>query len=386
VSVETTLALVLMAGAALLLQSYRQSVRIDPGFRTADMLHARVTPPAGRYPDDRARTAFYQELHEVVAALPGVLDVTLTNVPPGVGAGAEQPFTIAGSEAPAVWPRTAWRSVSDTYFRTLEIPLVTGESFETRRDEARVAVVNQQFARQFFPGRDPVGERLQLVSSPGAHAPDAESWTIVGVAADAREAYAYEPAPPVVYVRFADRPAASMAILVRSAGTPLALAGALRGAVASIDADQPVYGLRDVEFIMASELDLNRLSLALLALFAGVALALAIAGIYGVVAHTVGQRLREMAVRLALGALPADVLRLIVGDCVRYAAVGAAAGLVLIVVLSSRLASLTRSWAGTDIRVLTMAALAVMAVAVVAAYLPARRAASLDPVTTLRQE
>jgi hypothetical protein len=317
-----------------------------------------------------------------------VLDVTLTNVPPGVGAGAEQPFAITGAAAGSAgaWPRTAWRSVSDSYFRTLDIPLVRGDGFERQGTQPRVAVVNAEFARQFLAGREPLGQRLHLVSSQRADAAEAEAWTIVGVAADAREAYTYEPVPPVVYVRLADRPPGSVAILARTAGTPLALSGALREAVAAIDPDQPVYGLRDVEYIVTSGLDLNRLSMTLLTLFAVVALALAIAGIYGVVAHTVGQRQREMGLRLALGALPADVLRLIVGDCARYAAVGAGAGLALIILLSGRLATLTRSWAGTDARVLGVAILIVLAAAVIAAFVPAHRAATLDPLSTLRQE
>lgn len=386
VSVESALAVVLMAGAVLLLRSYHQSATIDPGFRTANMLHARVTPPSIRYPDASARTQFYQEVHERLAALPGVVAVTLTNVPPGVGAGASQPFAITSQEpTPGTWPTAAWRSVSDTYFRTLGIPLVRGDGFERHR-ATRAAIVNERFVRDFLGGGDPIGERLQLVAAPRADAPDASSWTIVGVAADAREAYPYEPAPPAVYVRFPDRPVGSMAILAHTVGSPLALAGALREAVAAVDPDQPVYGLRDMEYMMASALDLNRLSLTLLALFAGVALALAVAGIYGVVAHIVGQRLREMGVRLALGAMPADLLRLIVGDCARFTMVGAAAGLALVVAMSGRLESLTQNWAGMDGRVLAGVALVVMAVALVAAYLPARRAASVDPVIALRQE
>lgn len=387
VSVETAMAIVLMSGAALLFESYRQSSGIDPGFRTADILHGRVTPPPTRYPDEETLVAFYRELQQRAAALPGVLDVTLTNVPPGVGSGANQPFAIDGMEAtPAAWSQTVWRSVSDTYFQVLDIPLLRGAGFEEAGAQARVAIVNERFAAQFLPDRDPVGERLKRVPSQGADAPEAEAWTIIGVVADAREAYAYESAPPVVYVRFGDQSPRSMAILARTVGEPLALAGGLRGAVAEVDPDLPVFGLRDLEFIMASELDLNRLSLVLLALFAGIALALAIAGIYGVVAHITGQRGREMGIRLALGAHPSDVLRLVVGDYFRYAVLGTAAGLVLIVTVSERLATLTLSWAGTDVRMLAAAAVVVMAVAALAAYLPARRAALVDPVQALRGE
>jgi len=386
VSIETALALVLMAGAALLLQSYGRLVAVDPGFTTEHVLHARLTPPAGRHAGGAGLAAFYGRVQDGVSAVPGVVDVALTDVPPGVGAGAEQPFAIAGqASAPGAWPRTAWRSVSETYFRTLAIPVLRG-GFDQREAEPRLALVNEQFVRQYFNDSDPIGQRLHIVSSSRADAPENESWTIAGVVADAREEATWRSPPAVVYVRFVDRPRPSMAILARTAGPPLSLATDVQAAVAAIDPDQPIYGLRTLAFIMASELDLNRLSMTLLALFAAVALMLAIAGIYGVVAHSVGQRLREIGLRIALGALAGDVLRLIVGESARYAGLGAAAGLALAIALASRLSSLSPGWSGVDWRVLAGAVLLVMAAALVSAWVPARRAARLDPLNALRHE
>jgi ABC-type antimicrobial peptide transport system permease subunit len=178
----------------------------------------------------------------------------------------------------------------------------------------------------------------------------------------------------------------SMAILAQTVGPPLTVVSDVQTAVAQVDADQPVYGLRPLEFLVASEFDLNRLSMALLALFAAVALVLAVAGISGVVTHSVGQRLREIGLRMALGALAGDVLRLIVGESARWALLGMAAGLVLAGLLAERLAALTPGWSGTDWRVLALAAVVVLAATLVSAWLPARRAAALDPARALRSD
>jgi putative ABC transport system permease protein len=304
-----------------------------------------------------------------------------------VGSGATQPFALTpGAARPAEWPRTAWRAVGNGYFRTLAIPLTRGDGFDAHRSLPRAAIVNEQFVRMFLAGRDPLGERIHFVSSPRADAPDPDAWTIIGVVGDAHEEYSFTPVPPAVYVRFADTPASGAALLAHTAGPPLALANPLRDAVAGLDPDQPVYGIRDLAYMISSELDLSRLALVLLALFSATALVLSIAGVYGVVAHSVGQRLREMGVRLALGAVPHDVLRLIVGDALRYAVIGATAGLAVVLATGERLSSLTPSWGGIDLRIPLAAAVAVTVTALVSAYLPARRATAVDPAIVLRDD
>lgn len=385
VVVETTFALVLLSGATLLLDSYRGLAASEPGFSSARLLHARVTPPAGRYDDDAGLAAFFREVEERVAAIPDVRGVTLTEVPPGVGAGAGQPFAIAGRERTGDWPRTTWRPVSPSYFRTLEIPRVRGERLEAGTG-SRAAVVNQAFVRRFFPDDDAMGRRLHLVDSPSADRARPEAWTVVGVVADVHEEYVFTPPPPTVYVRFDEAPLRSMAILARTAGPPTAAVPALRAAIAAVEPDQPVYGLRDLDFILASEYDLNRLGMTLLAVFAAAALILAVAGIYGLVAHTVGQRLREIGIRIAVGASGAAVVRFIVGDYGRFVALGVTLGLAVVLALGNLLGALTPAWAGLDPRIVASSAIAITAAAVASAFLPARRAASGDPVQALKQE
>lgn len=385
VVVETTFALVLLSGATLLLDSYRGLAAIDPGYPSERLLHARVTPPAARYDGDAELAAFFRDVEDRVAAIPDVLGVTLTEVPPGVGAGAGQPFAIAGQEPAGDWPRTTWRPVSPSYFRTLDIPRIRGETLEADAG-SRAAVVNQAFVRRFFPDGDAVGRQLHLVDSPRADQVRPEGWTVVGVVADVHEEYAFTPPPPTVYVRYDEAPLRSMAILARTAGPPTAAAPALRAAIAAVEPDQPVYGLRNLDFMLASEYDLNRLGMTLLAVFAAAALILAVAGIHGVVAHTVGQRLREIGIRIAVGASGGTVVRLIVSDYGRFVAAGVALGLAVVLVLGNLLGALTPAWTGLDPRIIAGSAATIIAAAVASAFLPARRAASGDPVQALKQE
>jgi predicted permease len=377
VMAQTTLALILLAGAALLTRSYRALGAIDPGFTTDGVLHARVTPVDGRYPDAPSHAAFYAAIETRIAAVPGVLGVALTSVPPGVGAGPEQLFAIAGrAPAPGAWPTTIWRPVSDGYFRVLDIPLLRGQSLDGGSGMPRGAVVNEAFVRRYFPDGDAIGQQLQPVP-PGTDEPDRDAWTIVGVVADANEEYIFRTAPPAVYVDWRDRTPATMAILIRTAGSPLALAPSLRTAVAGVDPDQPIYGIRDLDFMLASEYDLNRLGMALLAIFAA-------AGIYGIVAHSVGQRLREMGIRIALGARATDVLRHVVGEAAGFAALGVAAGLIVVAAVGHILEALTPVWTGVAPREVAAAAMVVATIGLLAAYIPARRAASADPLDALR--
>jgi putative ABC transport system permease protein len=311
----------------------------------------------------------------------------MTDVPPGVGSGPNQSFAVAGREtAPGTWPAAVWRSVSDAHFRTLGIELLRGDDLEAGDATPRAVVVNETFVARFLPDGDLLGTRLHRVASPRAVSAEPDAWTIVGVVADVREEYAYRPVPPAVYARLDDQPPRSAAILVRATGSPLSLGPSVRDAVAAIDPDQAVYGIRDLPFMLNNEYDLNRLALAMLTLFAGTALLLSVAGIYGVVAHLVGQRLHEMGIRIALGAVHRDVVRLVVGDSARFAVAGAVVGLIAVATTGDRLAVLSHGWVGTEPVVLLTAACAVLFVAILAAYVPARRAMGVDPVEVMRRE
>lgn len=383
VTVETALAIVLLSGAALLLRSYDALTDLDPGFRSAGVLHARVTPPPSRYPDGASLSAFFREAEERIRALPGVVDLAVTQVPPGVGAGAGRAFEIVGRPSGTADPlRTAWRSVSPSYFRTLDIPLLRGGGLDEHRDGPHAVVVNETFVRRFFPGGEALGETIRPLSGAGTDA----VWRIVGVVGDVHEEFVHSPVPPTVYVRYDDAPGRSMVFLARGTGEPTALAQPIRRTVATIDPDLPLFAVRDLDFLLSGEHDLNRLGMVLLALFAGAALLLAVAGIYGVVAHAVGRRLQEMGIRIALGALGRNVILLVVRDSFRFAVLGGALGVGVTFLLGDRLRALTPEWVGLAPGVVAGAALAVILVAVLAAWIPARRAASADPVSALQTE
>jgi putative ABC transport system permease protein len=387
VAIETALALVLLAGAALLNQSYRALTDLDPGFDTDGLLHARVTPSAARYPDASARAALYRRLEDELLALPGVRAVALGNVPPGVGAGGEQPLEVAGTSSSAGRPaHGAWRSVGEAWFATLGVALRRGQALDASGDGARVAVVNEAFVRHHFPGGGELGAEVRMVpSGAGATAPESP-WTIVGVVADVHEEYVYSPVPPTVYVPLAANPPGSVAIVAQVDGDPLALARPLRLAVARVDPELPVFGVRDLAYLLESEYDLNRLGLALLALFSGAALLLAVAGVHGVVSHSVERRMGELGIRVALGALRADIVRIVLGDSLRASVVGVAVGVGGLLLVGDRFGALTPRWTGLSPLVLAASAGAVIAVALTATLLPTRRALAADPVEALRRE
>jgi predicted permease len=387
IAVETGLALVLLAGAVLLSSSYRSLTGIDPGFDVEGLLHARVTPPPTRYPDAEARAELYAALEERFRGVAGARGVALADLPPGVGAGADQPFAVAGASPPMDGPdHAAWRSVGTNWFEALGMVLERGGGFTDPTGDARQAVVNRTFVREHFPDGGALGARIRRMSSAGYELDDEAPWTIVGVVSDVHEAYTYAPVPPTVYTHWRASPPPSVAILARTDGDPLTLSEPLRRAVSEVDPGLPVFALRDLAFILEGEYDLNRLGLALLAIFSVSALLLATAGVHGVVAHAVDRRTGEMGIRVAFGARAADVLRHVLSDCVGASVVGIALGIGAVILLGDRFAALTPGWVGLSAGAVTSAAFAVLAIAFVAGVVPARRSLRADPATVLRQD
>ena len=382
VSTQTGLAVLLLAGAGLLYESYRDLTRLDPGFDPERLLHARFTPPPDVGKEERVQ--LYREMEARISALSGVEAVTLTWVPPGLGeAPAEVVRVAGGEERPAAERRVIWRPITPSYFETLGTPLRSGEGLDSPVD--RPVVVNEAFVRRFLAGEVPLGRTVRREGPGGKGGPE-EGWTIVGVAPDIHERYAYAPAPPVVYVGLRDEPPTSVALLARTQGTPGEEAEALRSTVASVAPDQPVYGVRAMTEMLRAEYDLNRLALGLLAVFAWAALVLSIAGVYGIVSHAVGRRTREIGIRIALGAERPGVRWLVVRDSGMAAAVGGLGGVGLVLVLADALTVLTPAWTGVAPGPLAFAVLVVGGAALASAYLPARRASSVDPIRILSAE
>jgi predicted permease len=378
---EVALALVLLVGAALLLRSFDRLQRVELGFNPEGVLTLHVLLPTTKYPSEPQRVAFFQQLTERVAAMPGVEAAGLTNAVP-LGSGAPyNSFVIEGRvpEPNAVEDVEAF-TVNAGYFRSLSIPLRAGRLFESQDGPSApgAAVINEAMARRYWPGRDPLGSRVSL---------DGQNWfTVVGIVGDIRHAALQKEPHAQFYVSFPQFPRRSMFLTVKTAGEPTDLVSALRGEVAALDPELPVANVATMEQRLGRAAAKPRVNVLLLGGFALVALVLAGIGIYGVISQTVAQRTREIGIRMALGARPEDVLRLMIRQGMSPALVGIALGLVAAWASSRLLASLLYGISATDPLSFFAVPLFLAGVALLAAWLPARRATRVDPTEALRQE
>ena len=386
VVVEVALATVLVVGAALLLKSFWQISRTDPRFAPDGVLIAQLLPPQARYDSVTKVLQLYDRLREDVAALPGVQSVAVAYEHP-LSAGWTSSYTIEGRDPPprGQEPEARVRPVAPGYFRTVGVRLVKGRDV-SERDRAGApgaVVVNEAFVRRHFRGVEPLGQRVLRQSWwPGL--PDA--FEIVGVVADEPfDGLAGEPAP-ATYFPHAQFPMHEMWVLVRTTRDPEAFAPALRAAVWRLDPDLPVEGVRTMREVLGTSVAEPRFNTALIALFAGAALALAAVGIYGVLSYTVAQRTSEIGVRMALGAGRGRVLRLVVGQGMGVALLGIAVGTAGALALARVLTSLLYGVSERDPAIFAGVALLLATVAALAAYLPARRASRIEPVVALRYE
>jgi predicted permease len=382
---EVGLALVLLVGAGLMIRSFLRLQAVDPGFDAKGLLTMRVLLPAAKYPDDVRRIAFFRQAAARLRTLPGVVDAGAASALPFAGLGAATSFNIEGTsfKTEADKPTTDVRVVDEEYFRTLRIPLVAGRTFTAREavEERKVAVINETMARKYFAGENPVGKRIlvNMTAEP--------TYTeIIGVVGDARYAKLDGELRPMVYWPPPHLTYSAMTLVLRAAGAPADLAPAARREILAIDKDQPVADVRTMESWLAESLARTRFGTLLLGAFAGLALTLAAAGLYGVMSYSVAQRQSEIGVRMALGARAADVLRLVIRQGLALVLVGVALGLLGALALTRLLASLLYEVSATDPLTFAALALLLMAVSWIACYIPARRAARVDPLIAMRYE
>lgn len=391
VVIEVALAFVLLTGAGLLLRSFEHLQKVDMGFDSTNVITSGLPLSSKQYPTAASMTAYLRELEQRIAAVPGVRDVAFSSALPLRGWGYGMPFHRGDRElADRAARRSAFfKMVSPSYFRTLGITVIRGRGLTERdlKGGAPVMVVNDAFAKREFPNEDPIGKRImveEIMYGKTGLGPDIP-WEIVGVIANERVDRPDDREPSRgMYVPLDQSPQTGQALVVRGALDPAALQQSIRKAVLAVNKDQALPDMKTLEQIKVESLGDNRLRTSLLGLFGLVALLLSAVGIYGVVSHGVEQRTREIGVRAALGATPREILSLILRSGLTNVTLGLLIGVAGVFALTSLIASLLYGVEDRD--PLTLAAVAGLLglVAVLACYVPARRATRVNPIIALR--
>ena len=382
---EVAVSLILMISAGLMIRSFLHLQKTDPGFSSSGVLTAQLQLGLSKYPEDKQRTAFYQQVLKKVESLPGVQIAGAISTLPLGGDNLTFPLIIEGRapQSPSEQLTTNFRVISPDYFAALGIPLKQGRYFTERDnvDSTRVAIINETLANRYFPNENPIGKRISLVifDEPVLR-------EIVGVVGDVRHSTLDEESGSEVYDSYLQAPSPFMTLAVRTSASPQSLAGGLRNAVRSVDNEQPIFNIKTMEQVLSDSVALPRLSTALLAAFAGIALILASIGIYGLVSYSVTQRTHEIGIRMALGARPGQVLQMILRQGVVLAVVGVAIGLAGAYAATKLLASLLYGVSASDPMTFAVVPLLLIFVTLLASYVPARKAMEVDPIIALRQE
>ncbi len=384
---EVALSVLLLVGAGLLIKSLSRLLEVDPGFEPAGVMTAELDLPETRYGEEEAQAAFYRRLIDRVQSLPGVESAAAVMPMPLTGSGFVLTFYVEGTEIPEPnqAPNSNIRVVSESYFETMRIPLLTGRMFQMTdiNDAPRVIVLNQTAAEKFFPGRDALGSRLTFDDPQGEEI----TWmTVVGVVGDVHHEDLAVATDPEIYWPFAQIPMSSATLVARTAANPLTLTQPLRTVGAEIDPELPLYNFQTLEQIVDDSVAQPHFNSLLLGLFAGLALLLASLGVYGVISYSVTQGLREIGVRLALGAERSRIVGLVLSRGLTLVGLGLVVGLAAAFFSSRTLSNMVYEISPTDLATYGLVALLLVAAGVAASLIPALRAIRVDPVVVLRDE
>jgi len=390
---EVALALVLLVGAGLLIQTFLKLRDQYSGLRPENVLTMRTVLPRSKYPEQPQRAVFYKQVLDRVRSIPGVVSAGYATTIPLAWKGGTSGFfpegrTLERASAEGLSYDANHRQVSADYLKTMGIPLLRGRAFSEGDDERAmpVGVVNETMARQYWPGEDAIGKRFKL----GSPEEDIPWITVVGVAGDVRQMGIDEPVKAEMYIPYAQikdqQWYAPRDLVIRTKVDPLSIVASARNEIRQVDPAQPISNVRTMDEVLGEETASRRLGMTLLTIFAALALLLATLGIYGVLAYFVVQHTQEIGVRVALGAQRRDILGLVLKKGMTLTLMGVAIGLGVAFALTRFMASLVYGVSTTD--PLTYAAIAALltAVALVACYLPARRATKVDPMVALTYE
>jgi putative ABC transport system permease protein len=383
---ELALALVLLIGAGLLIKSFIRLQSVNPGFNSENVLTEQLSLPYNRYRTRQSRVAFFDQLMSRLESLPGVQSAGLTLNLPLNGGGVSAWHGVVLEGRPITLEETTQtenRIISPSYFRTMGIRLLQGREFtaqDNRQDAPPVVIVSDTLASRFWPGEDPVGKRIQFGHD------ESFAREVVGVVGDIKRFGLESSDDWATYIPYAQQPWTNMVIVARAASDPASLAGAIKGAVQAVDKDQPIHNIKTLDTVIANSTSQRRFNLLLLGAFASVALVLAAVGIYGVMSYSVTQRRHEIGIRMALGATSMDVLKLVVGQGLMLALIGVSIGVGAAFAVTQVLESFLYGVSATDPLTFAGTALLLAAVAVMASFIPARRATKVDPCVALRYE
>jgi putative ABC transport system permease protein len=382
---EVALALILLIAAGLLMESFRRVREVRLGFDPHNVLTMTLSLPTLKYPEAPQRAEFYERLLQRVEALPGVKSAALATYLPLSGHWGTTHFAIEG-QAPLArgdFLVANVRVVSPSYFQTMKIPLMEGRSFTAADREAapQVVTINQTMARQFWPHENPIGRRLNL-----GDAANPDVWQIVGVVGDVKHFGLEAEVRPEIYFSHLQVPGKWMSLMVRTATNPLNLVASIRNEVVAIDQAQPVFDVQTLELLVSQSMASRRFAMLLLGTFAIIGLLLGTVGIYGVISYAVSKRTHEIGVRMALGAQRGAVLRLVVKQGMVLTLIGLALGLAGSIALGRVLASQLYQVTASDPLIYGSVSVLILGVALIACWLPARRATKVDPMEALRYE
>ena len=383
---EIALAVVLLAGAGLLVKSFLNLQQIDRGFNTDNVLTMVVRLPDSKYSQDPQVISFFRQALEHTRALPGVRSAGIVNYLPFYGGlGSATGFKVLGRPAPPPGqdPTTNVRVADDGYFQALGIPVLRGRNFSQTEDSEpkRVVLINDAFARKYFPGEDPIGKRVDV-----AMFDQPTPTEIIGVVGNVRYESLIDDFEPYVYFAHPDLTYSFMTLVIRTDGDPAALAPAVQREIRTLDPNQPVSDVRTMNQVMSETVSRARFNTLLLTLFAALATLLSAVGIFGVMNYSVALRTREIGLRLAIGAQPHQVLLLILKQGLSLTIIGVALGLAASFALTRLLSGLLFGVAAVDAGTFAMMSLLLVVVSIAACYLPARRAMKIDPLQALRYE
>ena len=383
---EIAVAFTLLSGSALLITSFARLIHVDPGFQASNRLSMYLSLPRARYAEPGRQASFYRELLEQESKLPGVISTAITTLVPGNTWGPRFGFRIEGQPRPRTleeFPKATWRVVSDNYFSTMGIPILRGRSFEPgdRADATKVVLISRTMSRRYFGSADPVGRRIALGSQ-------TEWRTIIGITGDTRYLGLDKDPKPEFYFPVSQLmvPGLEAALILRTSTVPEAVAESARREVAKLDAGLPVSRIRTIQQVVDESVSGRRFASLLMSFFAAVAFVLAAGGLYSVMSYLVSQRIREMGIRMALGAQASDLLRLVLRQGALVAIAGVLLGSLIALTSARFLSGFLVGVSPSDPRIYISITIVMIGTALAATLIPARRAARVDPVRALRHD